>query len=210
MVPIKVNKWNSLVQQVEENRQNILTLSETPSQFNAKGEWNSTTVYAQNDMINYNGSSYFSLQDSNANHTPGASDSAAWWQLLAAQGEQGVQGEKGETGATGPAGSTAYTHLINFSVLFPNTNAYGIVSLLLIRNNSMPFGDFSNFITHINNAYDGKYYPISVDSTQDYKFIKCASANSDFINLSAGIGLTPPKVVSVYNSMVINFSDTVF
>lgn len=104
MVQIKVNKWNSLVQQVEENRQNILTLSETPPQFDAKGEWNSTTVYAQNDMINYNGSSYFSLQDSNANHTPGAAESAAWWQLLAAQGETGAQGAKGETGATGPEG----------------------------------------------------------------------------------------------------------
>lgn len=104
MVPIKVNKWNSLVQQVEENRQNILTLSEQPPQFDAKGEWNSTTVYAQNDMINYNGSSYFSLQDSNANHTPGATESAAWWQLLAAQGEQGVQGVQGVPGQTGPNG----------------------------------------------------------------------------------------------------------
>lgn len=104
MVQIKVNKWNSLVQQVEENRQNILTLSEQPPQFDAKGEWNSTTVYAQNDMINHNGSSYFSLQDSNANHTPGATESAAWWQLLAAQGETGAQGAKGETGPTGPEG----------------------------------------------------------------------------------------------------------
>lgn len=104
MVPIKVNKWNSLVQQVEENRQNILTLSEQPPQFDAKGEWNSTTVYAQNDMISYNGSSYFSLQDSNANHTPGASDSAAWWQLLAAHGAQGATGATGATGAPGPEG----------------------------------------------------------------------------------------------------------
>ena len=104
MVQIKVNKWNSLVQQVEENRQNILTLSEQLPQFDAKGEWNSTTVYAKNDMINYNGSSYFSLQDSNANHTPGATESAAWWQLLAAQGETGAQGAKGETGPTGPEG----------------------------------------------------------------------------------------------------------
>ena len=101
MVPIKVNKWNSLVQQVEENRQNILTLSETPPQFDAKGEWNNTTVYAKNDMISYSGASYFSLQDANANHTPGAAESAAWWQLLAAQGEQGVQGVPGPTGKQG-------------------------------------------------------------------------------------------------------------
>lgn len=129
MVPIKVNKWNSLVQQVEENRQNILTLSEQPPQFDAKGEWNSTTVYAQNDMINYNGSSYFSLQDSNANHTPGATDSAAWWQLLAAQGAQGAQGATGatgETGATGPQGipgtdAYIYTNTVTLTSPAPDT-----------------------------------------------------------------------------------------
>lgn len=129
MVPIKVNKWNSLVQQVEENRQNILTLSEQPPQFDAKGEWNSTTVYAQNDMINYNGSSYFSLQDSNANHTPGASDSAAWWQLLAAQGAQGATGATGatgETGKTGPQGipgtdAYIYTNTVTLTSPAPDT-----------------------------------------------------------------------------------------
>lgn len=130
MVQIKVNKWNSLVQQVEENRQNILTLSEQPPQFDAKGEWNSTTVYAQNDMINYNGSSYFSLQDSNANHTPGAAESAAWWQLLAAQGEQGVQGVPGPTGPEGDPGPGVYSARLVDSTLqvhspFVNAPAQG-------------------------------------------------------------------------------------
>lgn len=157
MVPIKVNKWNSLVQQVEENRQNILTLSEQPPQFDAKGEWNSTTVYAQNDMINYNGSSYFSLQDSNANHTPGATDSAAWWQLLAAQG---ATGQTGPQGPTGPAGSAKiYMHVISFTDQAGQQYATQKATIVLFTGESSQYSD-ADLYSYIGPSAGGGYVPV--------------------------------------------------
>lgn len=181
MVPIKVNKWNSLVQQVEENRQNILTLSEQLPQFDAKGEWNSTTVYAQNDMINYNGSSYFSLQDSNANHTPGATDSAAWWQLLAAQGATGQTGPQGPTGATGPKGDTGatgpqgpkgdpgptgpagsakiYMHVISFTDQAGQQYATQKATIVLFTGESSQYSD-ADLYSYIGPSAGGGYVPV--------------------------------------------------
>lgn len=230
MVPIKVNKWNSLVQQVEENRQNILTLSETLPQFEAKGEWNSTTVYAQNDMINYNGSSYFSLQDSNANHTPGASDSAAWWQLLAAQGETGQTGPQGPTGATGPKGDTGatgpqgpqgptgpqgpagsgnnvYAHYISF-----NMNNRGIYNFacVIITNSNTPF-TFETFEMYLASNYLDKNFPCSAMTNTDkfcgfYTFQTAASA----IRVFSGSGNSqPPEEFTVDPLSVVEFNDLV-
>ena len=166
MVPIKVNKWNSLVQQVEENRQNILTLSEQPPQFDAKGEWNSTTVYAQNDMINYNGSSYFSLQDSNANHTPGASDSAAWWQLLADKGEQGVpgvQGVQGVPGQTGPHGRGVFAASLvdnEFTVYVENSDVPKNGDVLVVTVNPGT-GDNLGDVYLVTNATGTTHIPVA-------------------------------------------------
>lgn len=166
MVPIKVNKWNSLVQQVEENRQNILTLSEQPPQFDAKGEWNSTTVYAQNDMINYNGSSYFSLQDSNANHTPGATDSASWWQLLAAQGAQGATGATGATGPTGPEGDPGpgvYSASIVDSTLYVHTpfvNAPAQGDLIIVDADETTDANIGNMYI-VNNPTGTSHIPLT-------------------------------------------------
>lgn len=166
MVPIKVNKWNSLVQQVEENRQNILTLSEQPPQFDAKGEWNNTTVYAQNDMINYNGSSYFSLQDSNANHTPGASDSAAWWQLLAAKGETGATGATGATGPTGPEGDPGpgvYSASIVDSELYVHTpfvNAPAQGDLIIVNTDETTDANIGNMYI-VNNPTGNSHIPLA-------------------------------------------------
>lgn len=230
MVPIKVNKWNSLVQQVEENRQNILTLSEQPPQFDAKGEWNSTTVYAQNDMINYNGSSYFSLQDSNANHTPGATESAAWWQLLAAQGATGQTGPQGPTGATGPKGDTGatgpqgpqgptgpqgpagsgnntYAHYISFKV--GNTPTCDFACILITDSNT-PF-TFETFEMYLASNYPDKIFPCSCtdsgDLPCDFYFY---SGSSGAIETSSGTGNSmPPRGFTINALEVHNFVDQV-
>lgn len=166
MVQIKVNKWNSLVQQVEENRQNILTLSEQLPQFDTKGEWNNTTVYAKNDMISYSGASYFSLQDANANHTPGATESAAWWQLLAAKGETGAQGAKGETGPTGPEGDPGpgvYGASIVDSKLYvhsPFVNAPAQGDLIIVDADKTTDANIGNMYI-VNNPTGTSHIPLS-------------------------------------------------
>lgn len=72
-----------------------------------QGQWDNSTVYGQNDGVGYQGSSYISKQDSNANHAP---TDTAWWDLWIAKGDtgeqgiQGMEGPVGATGATGPAG----------------------------------------------------------------------------------------------------------
>jgi hypothetical protein len=77
-----------------------------------QGEWSDAATYSQNDGVSYQGSSYISRQDGNANHLP---TDTAWWDLWVAkgdagdqgpQGEQGVQGDTGATGATGSTGAT--------------------------------------------------------------------------------------------------------
>lgn len=212
MVQIKVNKWNSLVQQVEENRQNILTLSEQPPQFEAKGEWNNTTVYAQNDMINYNGSSYFSLQDSNANHTPGATESAAWWQLLAAQGAQGATGATGATGPTGPqgpagSGNNVYAHYISFNI---NNGGIYNFACVIITNSNTPF-TFETFEMYLASNYPGKIFPCSAMTNTDkfcgfYTFQTAASE----IRVFSGSGNSmPPEEFTVFALDVVEFNDQV-
>src|SRR5581483_11685110 len=50
-----------------------------------RAAWSSSTTYAQDDAVDYNGTSYISLQSSNTNHQPDTSPS--FWSLLA----QGIQ-----------------------------------------------------------------------------------------------------------------------
>lgn len=43
--------------------------------------WAVGTTYAQNDPVLHSGSFYYSLQNSNTGHTPGATGSETWWRL---------------------------------------------------------------------------------------------------------------------------------
>jgi len=73
-----------------------------------EGEWTSSTAYAADDAVGYQGSSYISRQDSNTNHVP---TDSAWWDLWVAKGDAGAtgatgtQGAKGDTGAQGLQGT---------------------------------------------------------------------------------------------------------
>jgi hypothetical protein len=66
-----------------------------------QGTFASTTSYALNDVVTFQGSSYVSLVAANHGNTPGASPEE--WGVLAL-GAVGIQGPQGATGPQGPAG----------------------------------------------------------------------------------------------------------
>jgi len=80
-----------------------------------RGVWASTETYAAGDGVNFEGSSYISLQGSNTANQPDVSP--AYWDLIAKKGDtgatgangaagpQGLQGPEGPTGPQGPAGA---------------------------------------------------------------------------------------------------------
>jgi collagen type VII alpha len=70
--------------------------------FSWQGAWDIAAVYIQNQIVEFNGSSYISLQNANVGNNPfGAT---AYWHLLASKGVQGDTGPAGATGATGAKG----------------------------------------------------------------------------------------------------------
>lgn len=74
--------------------------------FTPKGEYNPETAYQKFNVVTSGGSSYVALQPTTGNAPP----NPAYWQLLAAageQGKQGVQGPPGEKGSTGEPGQAA-------------------------------------------------------------------------------------------------------
>lgn len=81
----------------------------TGIQFTWRGAWSSGITYAINDLVQYLGSSYLSLQNSNTNNTP-ALGGTAFWDLVAEIGYTGYTGYTGAAGAgTGYTGYTGYT-----------------------------------------------------------------------------------------------------
>ncbi len=67
---------------------------------NLAGAWSSLAMYAQGDVIFYNGSTYISLTNGNQGNQPNTSP--AEWQLLAPAGASGPRGPQGPVGPTGP------------------------------------------------------------------------------------------------------------
>ena len=65
------------------------------------GDWNSTKVYALNDAVSYNGTSYISI-GTGPGHQPDISPTS--WSVLAGQGAVGATGAAGVAGATGATG----------------------------------------------------------------------------------------------------------
>ena len=66
-----------------------------------QGTWNSTKVYALNDAVSYNGTSYISIGTGQGNQPD---SSSAFWSVLAGQGAVGATGAAGVAGATGATG----------------------------------------------------------------------------------------------------------
>ena len=77
-----------------------------------RSAWNSSTVYAINDLVTWQGSSYLALT---ANTTRQPDTSPSDWSLLTPQGATGATGSTGAagtTGATGAVGPTGATGLL--------------------------------------------------------------------------------------------------
>ncbi len=67
-----------------------------------QGAWSNTTAYAVNDAVQFNGTSYISLQ-AGTGHEPDTS--RAFWSLLALAGATGTAGTNGVNGSPGTAGT---------------------------------------------------------------------------------------------------------
>lgn len=75
-----------------------------PAGLTWKGAWSATGTYIKDDVVGYNGASWFCLAAvSNSNSTPDTDPTK--WALLASQGATGPQGPTGLTGPAGPAGA---------------------------------------------------------------------------------------------------------
>lgn len=66
-----------------------------------RGNWDSATDYAENDLVQHEGSSYYAI-NSSTNSEPPSGD----WQLLAAAGSNGTNGADGSPGWTAPSALT--------------------------------------------------------------------------------------------------------
>lgn len=74
-----------------------------PAGLTWKGLWSATGTYAKDDVVGYNGASWFCIAAvSNSNVTPDTNSTN--WALLASQGAPGPQGPVGLTGPTGSIG----------------------------------------------------------------------------------------------------------
>jgi len=79
-----------------------------PAGLTWKGAWSATGTYVKDDVVGYNGASWFCLAPvSNSNSTPDTDPTK--WALLASQGAAGPQGPRGLNGAAGPAGTQGPT-----------------------------------------------------------------------------------------------------
>lgn len=65
-----------------------------------QGDWSVATAYAVNDAVAHDGASWICIE-THTNHEP---PNAAYWNVLAAKGEQGFQGIQGEQGIQGDPG----------------------------------------------------------------------------------------------------------
>jgi hypothetical protein len=79
-----------------------------PAGLTWRGAWSATGAYVKDDVVGFNGASYFCLAPVSSSSTTPTSDPTKW-ALLASQGVDGPQGPTGSAGATGPQGPIGLT-----------------------------------------------------------------------------------------------------
>ncbi|MEK9909115.1 MAG: hypothetical protein VW498_02005 [Candidatus Thalassarchaeaceae archaeon] len=147
-----------------------------------QGSWSSSSTYAQNDIVENDGSSYISLVDSNLNNTPPAPASApdAFWDLIASKGDAGAAGTM-----TGPGSSTD-----NSITRFDGTSGGSV------QNSGVTIDDNDNMYGHgsASNAQSGTTYTLT------------ASDNGKIVTLSnaSAITLTLPETST--ETLAVGFS----
>lgn len=88
-----------------------------------KGNWSIIEQYTENDIVYYNGSSWFSLKGNNKGNQPDLYP--AYWTLFAKKGDNGTNGTNGTNGATGPqgpAGPAVHTSAVCVSASVTNAD----------------------------------------------------------------------------------------
>jgi hypothetical protein len=70
---------------------------------NLRGDYNSSTVYYEGDVVVFNGASYFKLTSTGDYGL--SPDNSTHWRVFANKGEQGAQGTQGSQGAQGAQGA---------------------------------------------------------------------------------------------------------
>ncbi|HYW88806.1 MAG TPA: carbohydrate-binding protein [Chloroflexota bacterium] len=103
---------------------------------NWRGAWSSSTAYAKNDGVSYNGSSYICLSPVGPTATTPDTDPTHWG-VLAQAGAPGATGPQGPTGATGAQGPTGATGPQGPTGATGSTGAQGIG---WVNNNRPPTG----------------------------------------------------------------------
>lgn len=95
--------YNSLPEQVQQNKEDIENLKTSGIILNKRGNWEDDVQYNANDLISFNGSSYLAIV-ANIGYQPDIN--ADKWQLIATgeKGQQGIQGPQGIQGEQGPQG----------------------------------------------------------------------------------------------------------
>ena len=88
-----------------------------------RGTYASSTNYALNDAVTFQGGSYISLAPNNAGNTPGFAPN--FWNVLSAQGAVGAQGAAGPAGVAGPAGPAGMQGLQGITGPAGTTGAVG-------------------------------------------------------------------------------------
>jgi hypothetical protein len=97
--------------------------------FNLRNAFDSTAVYAVNDVVTYSGSSYLAIAASGPSpQTP--NQNPAEWSVMAQQGGLGTEGPQGATGAQGPQGSIGQTGLTGLAGATGATGAQGSIGLM--------------------------------------------------------------------------------
>ena len=114
------------------------------SAFTWRGQWDYSTFYNQNDVVNYNGSSYVATNSSMYNF-PGDGGN---WMLLAQKGDQGSQGPSGSDGSQGPQGP-AGPGVINWRGTYDYYTTYYV-------NDAVSY-DGSSYICSSQNSYNYPY-----------------------------------------------------
>lgn len=129
-----------------------------------KGTWGSGTAYAVDDLVEYQGGTFISVQ-AGTNHVP--TPGLGWWEIFALKGSTGSAGADGDDGATGATGATglvggAQTWRFTFSTTTTDSDPGAGV----LRFNSSSAGGSNRIFIDTNDA-DGTLISNSIDTLDD-------------------------------------------
>jgi hypothetical protein len=160
-----------------------------------RGTWSGSTLYAVNDLVEYNGSTYLCIVSSSG----GLPTNPTYWQLFASIGNTGPTGPTGEgstgpTGYTGPSGSGGG---VNTNLQYLSVDETGVsLDWSLGPNGVLGAAAESNFRVTVTNfpTTDAQLYDLTLiipQSATPY-YASSMSINGNNVTLFAYLNDTPP------------------